>query len=434
MSSKRSWKVFVGLLGVMGYLTASCTGDSEGADVDFPPGSGDAGEDVTEADQGVGGSGGTGGTGTGGTATGGTAGAATGGTAGAATGGTAGAATGGTAGAATGGTAGAATGGTAGAATGGTAGTGAVESSCLDGVDNDGDGLVDCADPDCSPDHQCVAAPPTGWEGFFWYRSEPWSTTPSDPEPCPDASPPTRFFEDAGDPFDCSCSCGNLQGASCLPAPIGCTNANTTCSNLSDWTSQLAGGTCQKPGSGNTLSCRLTGPAPVDQPGSCQATSTKQEKDPFGGITDVCGAPLAGGGGCGSGVCVPKTAAPYDSGACIRKSGIVACPTGWSDEHDLFEDGDDQRTCTECSCAPDVASISCEGTVYTGYDYNNCTGGTRTVSSTSCQNISAVADLQTWSLRLTTKPTPSGGQCTVVGGTPAGSVVTTGDATYCCLP
>jgi hypothetical protein len=93
------------------------------------------------------------------TGTGGTAGAAAGGTTG--TGGTAGAAAGGTTG--TGGTAGAAAGGTTG--TGGTAGggTGGVimvtcdftteVTKCNDGMDNDGDGKIDLADPECV--HPC---------------------------------------------------------------------------------------------------------------------------------------------------------------------------------------------------------------------------------------------------------------------------------------
>src|SRR6185436_995373 len=35
---------------------------------------------------------------------------------------------------------------------------------CENGVDDDGDGLVDCADPDCAKlGYQCVAAVPSGW-------------------------------------------------------------------------------------------------------------------------------------------------------------------------------------------------------------------------------------------------------------------------------
>jgi len=31
-----------------------------------------------------------------------------------------------------------------------------TETSCNDGVDNDGDGLVDCNDPDCDADTNCI--------------------------------------------------------------------------------------------------------------------------------------------------------------------------------------------------------------------------------------------------------------------------------------
>lgn len=37
---------------------------------------------------------------------------------------------------------------------------------CNDGIDNDGDGLIDCADPDCAQDPACVkGCVPTGLEG-----------------------------------------------------------------------------------------------------------------------------------------------------------------------------------------------------------------------------------------------------------------------------
>jgi hypothetical protein len=37
---------------------------------------------------------------------------------------------------------------------------GGIEGSCTDGKDNDGDKLIDCADPDCSTDPACVKNPP----------------------------------------------------------------------------------------------------------------------------------------------------------------------------------------------------------------------------------------------------------------------------------
>src|SRR5580698_10770098 len=39
---------------------------------------------------------------------------------------------------------------------------GASPENCTDGIDNDGNGLVDCADPACQPAYTCVTAP-AGW-------------------------------------------------------------------------------------------------------------------------------------------------------------------------------------------------------------------------------------------------------------------------------
>lgn len=41
---------------------------------------------------------------------------------------------------------------------------GAGAEACTDGIDNDGDGYVDCEDPDCQPAFQCVLSVPRGWE------------------------------------------------------------------------------------------------------------------------------------------------------------------------------------------------------------------------------------------------------------------------------
>jgi len=155
--------------------------------------------------------------------------------------------------------------------------------------------------------------------------------------------------------------------------------------------------------------------------------------DTFDQIQDVCGAPLVGGGGCGAdSLCVPKAVAPYDSAACIRKFGVDVCPTGWNDEHQVYSGADDVRSCSACSCAPDDGSVTCSGTVYTAYDTNQCSGGSATVTSNQCTNLSGLADLYSWSMRLTSTPTASGGTCSASGGDSQGAIITTGPATFCC--
>jgi len=307
-----------------------------------------------------------------------------------------------------------------------------VETDCLDGVDNDGDGHVDCADPDCT-DYACVVAPPKGWQGFFWYRTVAWSDNPADPETCPDASQAIRYNEEPAGDLTCACSC-DLQGTVCLPAPISCTSKNGNCGGAKDWTDELSSGSCEKPDSGNDLSCKLTGPPVLDDTGSCEPEMVVGNKNPFALFHDVCGEAMTGGTGCGSGVCVPKPVAPYDSGACIRKAGTEMCPSGWGDEHHVHEGFDDERVCTDCTCGEDLSNLACEGTEYTAYDHNGCGGSTEIISTEQCIDMSYLADVFTWGMRLTTPPAPTGGTCTALGGDPQGAVATSGPVTYCCVP
>ena len=45
---------------------------------------------------------------------------------------------------------------------------------CLNGIDDDGDQLVDCADPDCKgAGYQCSPNPPAGWSGPFAFYDGP---------------------------------------------------------------------------------------------------------------------------------------------------------------------------------------------------------------------------------------------------------------------
>ena len=43
-------------------------------------------------------------------------------------------------------------------------GGGSMKEDCTNGKDDDGDGKIDCADPDCA-DYRCTPKVPAGWEG-----------------------------------------------------------------------------------------------------------------------------------------------------------------------------------------------------------------------------------------------------------------------------
>jgi hypothetical protein len=93
----------------------------------------------------------------------------------------------------------------------------AQETACNDGLDNDGDKLIDCKDPDCANAPNCVKTPP------------PPTGTPCSP----------GFWKNHDDEFEAACG-----DAAALAATLGITRLDT-CGEL------LAAVSCQ----GSNASC-----------------------------------------------------------------------------------------------------------------------------------------------------------------------------------
>ncbi len=367
------------LIASVGWL--GCGG---GEDVPFPAGTGDAGTAASGGTGGAGGEGGTGGsTGGSGGATGGTGGS-TGGTGGStggsggATGGSGGA-TGGTGGStggsggATGGTGGS-TGGTGGStggsggATGGTGGSIGPE-DCTNGVDDNDDNLVDCADPLCQPDYTCVPAPPAEW-GPVGYSAERDSS--ADTIECGPLTPSGlalhRGLEIADD--GCACECQSPTGGVCTVSSVlwqngTCTGGNAAVqSGCYDFSNTYRIGGVQ------------TSEPVLSKPGSCAATVAGAPSAPSWETTaDFCSVPTQGGG-CGGGqVCVARAPSPLEDAACVVREGDHACPASFPNQRVYFSAVDDARACTAnaCSCgAPD--GEFCE--VFVALYVNNSCSGT----------------------------------------------------------
>jgi len=316
-------------------------------------------------------------------------------------------------------------------------GTSGGPEDCLDGIDNDGNGLIDCADPACQPGFECVESAPSGWDYFTLEKTIFPNPNPTVPSCANGATPETYFTEPAG-PAQCSaCTCGAPSGVTCGPPAITCYPGSQGCNGGGqNWTATLANGMCAKPNLGfftTSLSCRLSGP-PVVNGGSCQASTTDfANKDTWGGELVACAA-NAGGGGCSTGqACVQKPTDPAKESVCIAIQGQETCPSGWTSTTMGYTKGTDNRSCTACSCDP--GGISCMGGSYTVYDLDQCaTQGASDlpipITSNMCTNVSVLLDGGSWSIKANL-PTPSGG-CTPSGGDPAGEVQTDGPITFCC--
>jgi hypothetical protein len=305
---------------------------------------------------------------------------------------------------------------------------------CLDGVDNDGDMLIDCADNECQPGFECVDSAPAGWEGYFRMNTTPFPNMA--PSICPDGSQPVTYF-DSPNGADCSaCSCGGYAGASCNPPPLTCWDKSPFClgGNDLDLTGLMPDGTCFAvpgiPGS-DPRSCKLTGVASVGNPGACPASGgALLNPEPWANQDDVCGQPLPGGGGCaGSEVCVPKGGGDYNGPICIRKMGQDACPAGFQTAVEAATGAIDDRSCNACQC--DVSGVTCAGGSYTVSDTDNCASPSVMINSMNCVNVTTEFDNNTGSIKAS-PPTPAGGSCTASGGEPSGGVNPQGIVTFCC--
>jgi hypothetical protein len=94
------------------------------------------------------------------------------------------------------------------------AGDAAPMENCLNGIDDNGNGLVDCADPECQVGYGCAVDPVTGWNGLVYVQEITYSPNGAPPSPCPDGKLPAVYYA-APSAAECtSCSCA-LNGAAC---------------------------------------------------------------------------------------------------------------------------------------------------------------------------------------------------------------------------
>ena len=328
---------------------------------------------------------------------------------------------------------------TTGPGVGGTGGVGGGSGeNCLDGVDDDLDGMIDCADADCQPDHECVPEVAAPWEGYYRVAT---SAFPADtPVLCDDGTMPVPYFAMPGGGAQCeACSCGGIGGATCSlptvqwwlnsafcsgPPPLVLTPANTNCVALPN--DSTCSNVCNNP-----QACGLGESAIVGQPGCPSAGGASMLPAKWGVEDHACRSQEVGAGCSAAMVCVAKSPAPYDQTACILQQGAHTCPGDWPNAIDVSTDGTDTRGCTACSCAP--SDVDCVGEKITFYDDDNCSNAGNPpadINPSTCVQVQELVDFDQGSYRATAATMT--GTCTPQGGQAMGAVEPTGPVTFCC--
>jgi hypothetical protein len=300
--------------------------------------------------------------------------------------------------------------------------------NCLNGIDDNCNGLVDCADPACQgAGFFCTAAAiPSGWTLVAFSAT----TRPS----CPTqyASEQAIVSNLAGGPDTCSCNCSG-SAASCGGTAIYQGFPNACASGAVTVSLGVNNGACTGTSTSVTSGhfYTLPGSNAVAQQGTCSgAGAVASAPAPTFDAGATCAAPSQLGAGCSSGVCAPATGTAF--GACIAHPGNVACPTFGYVKQTLVSTGSpgyvDQRTCGSCPCA---TGLSCGAVsnvaLYTG---GNCTGSGFNVGGV-CGVINATASIASYKVsysvsgNATCQPTGSS--------TSTGSVVLDSNVeTICC--
>jgi hypothetical protein len=223
------------------------------------------------------------------------------------------------------------------------------ESDCLDGMDNNGDGLADCADPSCNAQVTCTPAVTVGNEiGILTMSS------------CPSEFPVSLSLHSGlNAPTTCT-GCGCTPDAVCT-FDLDFDYTTSTCANATGAGtisySTKNGGVCQYFGAATTTkafrlrngrasssTCAGTGSA------SPTPASWTVNKNFCGGSrsSNTCGA---------NQVCVPK---PATGNLCVRiPMPSAACPAGYvaGSSETLYSGFSDTRTCAPCGCA--VTGTNC---------------------------------------------------------------------------
>lgn len=336
-----------------------------------------------------------------------------------------------------------------------TGGSDAGTEDCTNGVDDNGDGKVDCADPACGA-AACVSEVPSGWTGYIaLYEGDPGK----DPG-CPAVTFPNQLYTGkaglTAPPAQCStCTCGAPVGITCTVPPLSvatatCAQIQTGSSFCSGDLNEAATGVCNgqdgflggQTNCGPPPTCKgnqacngsITLPeAAVTGTGICTASaqSAKVSQASWSTLGRACGN-MAIGGGCNVGqVCLPKPAAPYQGGICVFKKGLSTCPALFPTQHVFYDDLDDKRACSDCTCGTSSGG-ACQATVniYKDGTVNTCNTLLTTITAGTCKDLTGNPTVG--ARKVTSVQVTNPGSCPPGGGQALGAATPTGPTTFCC--
>jgi len=275
----------------------------------------------------------------------------------------------------------------------------AVE-DCTNGVDDNCDGLIDCADPECaSQGFACTPAVPPGWSLVAYV---------GDARPaCPTgwgASAPLVEGPDGGGV--CQCACGTPTVNPCEQGTLSMSLGQNVCGCSQVQNVPLvSNGLCDPIGHGIGTPCGPWGDGKVAALGPAAVACSETRSLPaisYAAQGEVCSATESAGAGCSAGGgCLPETS---PATACIEQAGVqTACPPGFTQLHVVYAPGSifDGRRCADCGCTP--SATACNNPSLTLYDDDACSKNGVTIPvDGNCDDISGNPSDAGWFLYTAT--------------------------------
>ncbi len=289
--------------------------------------------------------------------------------------------------------------------------------NCTNGLDDDDDGNIDCADSECSDKYTCLPPIPAGFTEIVTITAGPYGEPTA---ACAGGATPKRLYQNPAIDACDGCSC-DVSGVTCIPGQLA-TSSSMICTTLNPIGSVAPGQCKQVSGSAAML---LNAPATN---GSCIAvTSNPPIKPPMQTTITACLVGDTTGAGCGiSGTCVASDSVATAEHVCIQRPGHLVCPSDWPVAVYAFESFfDDRSGCTPCGC-----SASCDGGQYKIFpsNMNTCAAG-----GTAIEPVGACVPAGGGVFGARISMSPLVASCTTTGGAMMGSVKPMTEITLCCF-
>ena len=320
--------------------------------------------------------------------------------------------------------------GTGGAATSTTSSGTAGGEDCQNGIDDDGDGRIDCADEDCkTAGFSCAPKPPAGWEGPIRVEQGPGvASLCANPWGIEHAVGGLSASKPIGGTCP-ACSCAAPSGTQCGLDIVQYNDVN--CNGSTENTTFVASGTCVNVGNQNF------GPKSVKPSsamkivaGTCAPMSSGTKQLPAAGwdvAARLCRPTVIGSGCDGEQQCAPPGAGGK---LCVAKAGTNECPPGYPKRTIVFETLADGRSCSACTCSKPSGG-TCTGAEITTEAASGCGPGGTTLKG-ACVNLELHPMYGTHALDSFAPGGAIGGACAASGGNVTGTVAGESPISVCC--